>query len=315
MLSLLQQIVHIQKSRLELWIFYYPITYSSITYKKTRNCARHLHVNFRNLFPAQLLVYSPQTMNVISLQSGSNGNCIYVETNNISLLFDAGISGVQAERRLANHHLDIRKVDAVLISHEHSDHIRAAGIYGRKYGLPMFVTANTLKAATAKTDLGKLADVTYFESGDRLCFGDVEVETLPTPHDGVDGNGFVVAGEGKRLGILTDLGHPFPELSSLVATVDAVVLESNYDEEMLAQGPYPWPLKQRIKGERGHLSNREAAELLRVAGSHLEWAMLAHLSEQNNTPECALETSRSLVGDRLPLHVASRYEESNILVI
>ena len=249
-------------------------------------------------------------MNIISLQSGSNGNCIYVEDGEFSVLFDAGISGIQAERRLANHGRNIRDVSAVIISHEHNDHIRSAGIYGRKYGLPLHVTQSTLSAT--RTDLGKLREVCHFNSGETFSFGNIGVFTVPTPHDGVDGCAFVVSGGGKRLGIFTDLGHPFAELQQLLPTLDGVIIESNYDEQMLDTGPYPWPLKQRIKGPRGHLSNLETAHLLKSAGSRLQWALLGHLSEQNNTPERALETNRSIVGPELPIHVASRYRESSV---
>ena len=123
-------------------------------------------------------------MRLISLQSGSNGNCIYVEAGGIRLLFDAGLSGVQVEERLALQGRDVRGIDAVLISHDHSDHSRAMGIYQRKFGLPVYVTAKTLDAAQASGRLGDMDDVRHFEAGGRLRFATVTVETIPTPHDG-----------------------------------------------------------------------------------------------------------------------------------
>jgi len=256
-------------------------------------------------------------MIAISLQSGSNGNCIYVETCGKKLLFDAGISGVQAEERLAAHGRDIRAVDAVIISHDHSDHIRHAGVFQRKYGLPVYVTAATLAAASARCALGKMKDVRLFRSSDKLTFGDVHVHAIPTPHDGVDGSAFVIEGAQKRLGILTDLGHVFKDLVHIVSSLDAVFLESNYDPEMLAQGPYPAYLKQRIKGPRGHISNIEAAEvLLRAsAGNRLQWACLAHLSEQNNHPDVALRTHRAVMAEKLTLYVADRYQASALFTV
>ena len=256
-------------------------------------------------------------MIAISLQSGSSGNCIYVETRGVRLLFDAGISGVQAAERLALHGRDIRTVDAVIISHDHGDHIRHAGVFQRKYGLPIYVTPATLAAAATRCTLGKLKDIRHFRSCDRLNFGDVSVHAIPTPHDGADGAAFVVESGQKRLGIMTDLGHVFKDLIPLVSSLDAVFLESNYDPVMLAEGPYPAYLKQRIKGPRGHLSNLEAAELLRRAteAKRLKWACLAHLSEQNNNPDVALTTHRGVLADALTLYTADRYQVSGIFAL
>lgn len=252
-------------------------------------------------------------MKAISLQSGSNGNCIYVETAGVRLLFDAGITGVQAAERLAMHGRDIRKVDAVIISHDHGDHIRHAGVLHRKYGLPIYVTPATLAAASSRCTLGSLKDVRHFRSGDQLRFGDLAVHSIPTPHDGADGCAFIVESGPKRLGILTDLGHVFKDLIAIVSSLDAVFLESNYDPEMLASGPYPAYLKQRIKGPRGHLSNLEAAEVLRraSAANRLKWACLSHLSEQNNQPELALKANRAVLPDRITLFTADRYRTSD----
>ena len=255
-------------------------------------------------------------MKIISLQSGSNGNCIHVEAGGVRLLFDAGISGATAEERLTARGGDIRKVDALIISHDHSDHIRSAGIFQRKYGIPLFVTPRTLSAAQGRCTLGKLSDVHHFRAGSSIAFGTVTVHTIPTPHDGQDGTVFVVDDGTHRLGIMTDLGHVFSGLSHLLSSLDAVLLESNYDPVMLANGPYPRYLKDRIRGPHGHISNREAAELLAGAcGSRLKWACLGHLSEQNNNPEQALRTNREILGDAFPLHMASRYAVSEIFTV
>ncbi|NOZ25150.1 MAG: MBL fold metallo-hydrolase [Nitrospirae bacterium] len=253
-------------------------------------------------------------MIAISLQSGSNGNCIYVETCGVRLLFDAGISGVQAERRLAAHGLDIRLVDAVIISHDHHDHVCHAGVYNRKYGLPLYVTPKTLEAASKKHRLGRLKEVEYFQSDGEICFGEVSVQAVPTPHDGADGAAFVVSSRDKRLGIFADLGHVFGGLDRIIASLDAVFIESNYDPDMLAGGPYPQHLKERIRGPAGHISNIEAAELLADAG-RLRWACLVHLSENNNLPGIALTTHRRIVGPGLLLHTASRYLPTGILSV
>ncbi len=256
-------------------------------------------------------------MIAISLQSGSSGNCIYVETPDARLLFDAGITGVQAADRLAAHGRDIRTVDAVIISHDHGDHIRHAGVFQRKYGLPIYVTPATLAAAASRCTLGKLKDVRHFRSSEKLRFGGVCVQSIPTPHDGADGSVFVIEAGPKRLGIMTDLGHVFQGLTRLVSSLDAVFLESNYDPEMLANGPYPSYLKQRIRGPRGHLSNFESAELLRRAaeGKRLKWACLAHLSEQNNHPDLALKTHRAVLSECISLYTADRYRASGVFTV
>jgi phosphoribosyl 1,2-cyclic phosphodiesterase len=253
---------------------------------------------------------------MISLQSGSNGNCYYVEAGCSRLLFDAGISGRQAELRLSSHGRDIRSVDAVIISHDHCDHARCLGIYQRKFGLPVFVTEPTLEAAGAYNNLGSVTRVSHFTAGRALQFGDVVVETIPTPHDASDGVVFVVDDGQRRLGILTDLGHVFDSLDTVLESLDAVLIESNYDVEMLDNGPYPEFLKRRIRGPGGHLSNVEAAGLLNAAADgRLQWACLAHLSEENNAPETALQTHRDILGNRLGLCVASRYEASEVLEV
>ena len=254
-------------------------------------------------------------MKVISLQSGSNGNCIYVEANGVKLLFDAGIAGNLVEERLVVHGRAVKGVDAVLISHDHVDHCRSMGILNRMFGLPIYATAKTFEAAK-RYALGEIGDLRYFASGETVKFGKVTVETIRTPHDAEDGVVFVVDDGKHRLGVMTDLGHVFDGLGDVVASLDAVLLESNYDPELLANCARPEWLKKRIAGPEGHISNFEAAELLkRAASARMQWACLGHLSEDNNTPTLALDTHRKILGDRLPLSVASRYEVSAVMEI
>jgi phosphoribosyl 1,2-cyclic phosphodiesterase len=162
-------------------------------------------------------------------------------------------------------------------------------------------------------DLGRVTDVRHFRAGDRIVVGAATVHTIPTPHDAADPVAFVVECEGKRLAVLTDLGHPFEQLSAVLAEVDAAYLESNYDPQMLATGSYPLYLKARIRGRGGHISNDEAAELLaRLGRRRPRWVALAHLSEQNNEPELALNTHRSRVGRGYPFSIAGRYGVSDV---
>jgi len=155
-------------------------------------------------------------MKVISLQSGSNGNCIYVEASGIKLLFDAGISASEVQERLAIRGRVATEVDAVLISHDHIDHCRSMGILNRTFGLPIYATAKTYEAAK-RFALGEVGDLRYFVAGKTIQFGEVTVETISTPHDGADGVVFVVDDGKHRLGILTDLGHVFDGLGDVIA--------------------------------------------------------------------------------------------------
>lgn len=254
-------------------------------------------------------------MQVISLQSGSNGNCVYVEANGVKLLFDAGISGSRAQERLALHGRDIATVDAVLISHDHVDHARSMGIYHRKFGLPVYVTVETYRASE-RHKLGEIEDIEHFSAGESLRFGKIVVETIATPHDGADGVVFVVDDGKHRLGVLTDLGHVFSGLEDIVGSLDAVLLESNYDPDMLATGPYPEWLKERIEGPGGHISNLESAELLlKAASKRMKWVCLAHLSQDNNTPDLAVKTHSQILGKRLPVHVATRYGATDVMEV
>lgn len=253
-------------------------------------------------------------MITFSLQSGSNGNAIYVEADGVRLLFDAGISGKCAERRMAEHGRDIRDVDALIISHDHNDHIRSAGIYQRKFGLPIYLTRRTQGATWCK--LGRLDDVRYFRAGSPIVLNGVTVHTIPTPHDAADGVAFVVEAEGRRLGILTDLGHAFPGLAEVLHSVDAAYVESNYDPAMLETSAYPAHLKQRIRGDGGHLSNQDAAALLRSCGRRRpKWIAVAHLSEENNHPDLAIGAQLHAVGRDYPVFLASRYAVSELLTV
>jgi len=253
-------------------------------------------------------------MKTFSLQSGSNGNSFYVQADGLCLLFDAGLTGAAAERRMSVHGRDIRNVDALFVSHEHPDHIRGAGVYQRKYGMPVYMTQKTREAT--RCPLGKLHDVRYFQSGDTISLDRVKIHTVPTAHDAMDGVCFVVECDGKRLGILSDLGHPFEGLADLLRSVDAAYIESNYDPDMLAAGPYPEPLKARIRGPHGHLSNHDVASLLLACGRNLpKWVALAHLSADNNHPDLAIGAQHRAVGTSYPVYLASRYDCSGMLAV
>lgn len=253
---------------------------------------------------------------MISLQSGSSGNCIYVESEGVRILFDAGLSASQVEQRLSAHGRTAMGADALFISHDHYDHVRCAGIYTRKFDVPLYITERTLGASRRNITPGWDMDLEHFRSGSSVKVGHLTVETVGTPHDAADGVVFVVDDGRHRLGICTDVGHVFGDLKSLVKSVDGLFLESNYDEAMLAQGPYPQRLKDRISGSRGHISNREAAELVENnATGRLQWLCLAHLSDKNNTPKKALALHRSALGSELPIQMTSRSHATDIMTL
>ncbi|MBI5532330.1 MAG: MBL fold metallo-hydrolase [Deltaproteobacteria bacterium] len=251
----------------------------------------------------------------ISLQSGSSGNCIFVEANGVRLLVDAGISGKQAELRLAHHGIDIRSVHGVLITHEHADHVSCAHVYQKKFHLPLYATGKTWAAMQRYRSASAHGEVRLFSAGETLKIGALRVETLSTPHDAVDGVAYVIDAGSRRLGVLTDLGHVFTELGPAVASLDGVFLESNYDPDMLETGDYPMALKRRIRGPAGHLSNLESANVLKAHGKRLLWACLAHLSQNNNTPRIALHTHREHGKHPFPVHAARRDSVTDALVL
>ncbi len=243
----------------------------------------------------------------ISLQSGSSGNCIYVEAGETRLLFDAGISAAQALKRLSAAGRSIRRCDALIISHDHWDHASGAGTFHRRLGLPVYMSPRVWRAIRPR--VGPIAALRPYLPGETLQIKDVRIHTMLTPHDGIDSTCFIVEHEQRRLGIFTDLGRPFLALTGALAEVDAAYLECNFDSQMLWSGSYTPALKRRIAGAGGHLCNLEAAELVRQnCRGRLQWLALAHLSEENNTPELALETVRARVGGLLPLQVSPRYE-------
>ncbi len=230
-----------------------------------------------------------------ALASGSKGNCLYVSDGDTALLIDAGLSGVEIERRLAVHDIDPRSLTAILISHEHSDHIQGAGVFARRYQLPVYISRETWRAAG--TFLGKIETYRYFECGSGFVIGELDIHPFSLSHDAADPAGFTFTRSGLKIGLATDLGVATTMVKENLKGCQVLILEANHDPEMLIEGRYPWPVKQRIKGRTGHLSNNDTRQLLaELKHDGLAHVVLAHLSHENNTCEKALSVAGEALG-------------------
>jgi phosphoribosyl 1,2-cyclic phosphodiesterase len=231
-----------------------------------------------------------------SLYSGSGGNVSFAATRASRVLIDAGMPAVRIEQALADIGSSLAEIDGVLITHEHIDHIRSAGALARRYNLTVYANEATWRAMEAS---GKVGDIprrnrVVFDTGRDFYVGDICVSSFPVAHDTAEPVGFVLWGEGRGVAVATDLGHMTRETLARLREADAVMLEANHDIDMLTNGRYPESLKRRILGKRGHLSNAAAGEALRELMEHgLRRVALAHLSQDNNTPETAYRTVAS----------------------
>jgi phosphoribosyl 1,2-cyclic phosphodiesterase len=227
------------------------------------------------------------------LASGSKGNSILVCSQKTRILVDAGISCKELVRRLDKTPVDAKRLDALLISHEHSDHVSAAGVLSRKFNLPVYMTRGTL--GNLPPNIGQIPSITVFGTGRCFQIGDLHIHPFAISHDAGEPAGFLIEHNGSRLGICTDLGIATNLVKVRLQGCHGLVLEANHDVKMLLEGPYPPFLKQRIKGKHGHLSNEDACSLLETLHHDaMRCVVFAHLSETNNHPELVLESSRRL---------------------
>jgi phosphoribosyl 1,2-cyclic phosphodiesterase len=232
------------------------------------------------------------------LGSGSSGNCTYVETEKCRLLVDAGFGIRSLRRRLKDAGLEPEGIDAILITHGHTDHVKGVEGLSRQFGAQVYASEGTRDEAYS---LQEIDGVRTFKGGDCLEIGDVEVRTFPIPHDSAEAVGFRLSNGGVAGLLATDLGCITEAVEYNARGCDWLVLESNHDEELLKLGPYPWHLKRRVLSDQGHLSNSCLADFLTEgfdgSASHL---FLAHLSRQNNAPELALDSARWAIQQRSP---------------
>ena len=243
-------------------------------------------------------------LEICAIASGSNGNCYYIGNEKDAILVDAGISGKQIVLRMKEKQLNPEKIKALFITHEHSDHMRGARGINKKLKIPVFLTAKTYNGSykNLRPDYP-----IFFLHNEIIEVGGFRVFPFLKNHDASEPCSFRVEYEGKNIGVFTDIGEPCENVTTHIQKCDALFLETNYDEKMLWDGKYPWFLKKRIASENGHLSNKQAYDLLENhAGENLKCVFLSHLSRENNTPEIAFETIKPLES-KFEVKLTSRY--------
>lgn len=228
-------------------------------------------------------------MRFCSLYSGSSGNSIFVGSDNTRLLIDAGLSGKAIEGALKSIDEDPSKIDGILVTHEHSDHIKGLGILSRRYNIPIYANEGTLEAM--KTSLGKVKEDNIKCIDDYVRIKDIDITPYRISHDAASPMGYALNCEGKKVCIATDLGYFSEEVEKNLQDADIILLESNHDVEMLKLGPYPYYLKRRILSDVGHLSNDACGNaILKLLNKGPKKIILGHLSKTNNYPELAYKT-------------------------
>jgi phosphoribosyl 1,2-cyclic phosphodiesterase len=248
------------------------------------------------------------------LGSSSSGNCTFVATSQTKILLDAGLNPTQTLKRLSAIGESLDDIDALIISHEHADHVCGIpGLLGKRT-LPVYIGNETFAAINPNIECDSLE---FISAGEPFQLKDLKISPFSIPHDAVDPVGFTLEAEGIKIAHVTDLGYLTELVVQKLRGCDVIVLESNHDLEMLKVGPYPWFLKQRIRGRSGHLSNAESSRLLaEVVHAGLEHVILAHLSEINNTPErAATEASQVLAGSGTRLTIAAQSRCSPLLCL
>lgn len=265
-------------------------------------------------------------MRLCSIASGSSGNCIYVGSDATHLLVDVGISGKRAESGLNDLGLSGRDIDGILVTHEHADHISGLGVMVRKYGIPIYATKGTIAAIRQNSNVGEIDEELFHEvrADEKLAIKDLIVNPMKISHDAAQPVAYRVSYGRKKVAICTDLGHFTEYTVDCLRGMDALLLEANHDVNMLQVGSYPYHLKQRILGDKGHLSNENSGRLLsRVLHDGIQAILLGHLSKENNLPELAYEAVRMEItlGDNpynandFPMQVAKRSEPTPAIQI
>lgn len=265
-------------------------------------------------------------MRLCSIASGSSGNCIYAGSDSTHILVDVGISGKRTEAGLKELDLTMRDIDGIFITHEHTDHIAGLGVLSRKYEIPIYATKGTIAAIQKTSSVGKIPEDLFhpIKADEKIIIKDLVCNPMKISHDAAEPVAYRISYGKKKVGIITDLGNYNDYTVESLQGMDALLLEANHDVNMLQVGPYPYYLKQRILGDRGHLSNERAGQLLsHLLHDKMQAVVLGHLSKENNLPELAYEAVRVEVtmADQeikisdIPMQVARRSEVSPVIHI
>lgn len=252
------------------------------------------------------------SLQIASLNSGSNANCYYIGNEKEAVLIDAGLSCRETDKRMKKLGLDIRSVKAIFISHEHADHIAGLQVLSKKYRLPVYITQNTLR----NSDLDIEKSLTFsFIHGEPVSIGDLSIIPFIKSHDANDPHSFIVSNNKVHIGVITDIGYACKQVIKHFKLCDAVFLESNYCEQMLENGSYPLHLKRRISSRKGHLSNDQALALfLKHKPGNLQLLILSHLSQNNNHPDIVNKLFTQHAGD-VKVIIASRHKETELFSV
>lgn len=252
------------------------------------------------------------SLQIASLNSGSNANCYYIGNKTEAVLIDAGLSCRETEKRLKRLGLDISSVKAVFISHEHADHIAGLQVLSKKYRLPVYITQNTLRNCNIEIE----KNLTFsFVHNKPVSIGDLSITPFIKSHDANDPHSFIISHNKVHIGVITDIGYACKHVIKHFRLCDAVFLESNYCEQMLENGSYPLYLKRRISSKKGHLSNDQALELfLKHKPGRLQLLILSHLSQNNNHPEIVNTLFTQHAGG-VKVVIASRHKETELFNI
>jgi len=262
-------------------------------------------------------------LNFCSLYSGSSGNSLLVETSNTKLLIDAGVSSKKIEKALSDIDINPSSLDGILVTHEHIDHVQGLGTLSKKFDLPVFVNQKTLDAMPKQRDKIASNNIKTFKISDKFSIGDLDIKPFSIPHDAANPCGFNIWKEDRKISIATDIGHMTNDIVKQLEESLFIMLEANYDPEVLRCCSYPFPLKSRIAGPTGHLSNEMAGKTIaHLLNSGLKKATLGHLSKESNFPELAYQTvmdelisTDSFDKDSIHLNVASRDVHSEVIKI
>ncbi|NCC52350.1 MAG: MBL fold metallo-hydrolase [Spartobacteria bacterium] len=238
------------------------------------------------------------------LASGSSGNCTYIGTDTTRILIDAGLSGRETGRRLAQIGVSVEQIDGICVTHEHTDHTNGLGVLHKRHGIPIFVNGGTIEGLQRGKKAVTGVNWTVFTTGSPFFIGEFAIEPFSVPHDAYEPVGFIIHTECVRIGVVTDMGLATTLIRQRLKDCDVVVLESNHDEQLLEQAARPWSLKQRIRGRQGHLSNRHAGEVVQeIACPRLKRVYLAHLSSDCNRQDLAEREIRGVLAKTIHQHI------------